>query len=636
MAVTTKEEQVARLRKYLTPYIKGPNTTAVLEALAIGNAEHLVNNVAAVHDQLYVASASGQYLDELLAAYGITRPPNVGLSDDVFREIGIEVKNRKQVRDLINNILFHIFGDEYVKAVNSSKAFEPYNLKDGDTLIVNFDDAFTIPLTFRSSDFQNIAAASAQEVADAISKDLQILGYKGSAIAQNDGNGGYVSIISDTIGPQSSVTVLGGRAQNELLFDKPESAAGNATTQWTLSVQSGGIIRFTWTGGANPNVGKLDVGDYVNIFDGGFSSFPENEGSYTITNFNGGAAGIAYFEISNPFGSAHIITQGADDAVLFYKPIRKTIASRTAYAAVYQTDARTLNIFMPASTKVIRRDRIGSAHLHDDPRGVYTFTANAVSGDQFVITSTQTLVAGVDFTIGSDATETATNLADAINSTLSPLTAIAGQDEKYNTIVTIYQNVLPMTITITFSGSVGISASGILGDPVSLAPNQPGPYIYDLAQPFVVSDVSSKLGQEVDGTMSRVIPVNDSSKFPDQSGYLIFNYGWDNQEGPVPYIARPSNNTLLISPAYTIQKEHAKGEEVRLIAQRGAVNLSQDGLDYPFYITDTVSGRVYAEDLINSVVATGINVIITVLYPGDAGVGHGGTSTSEISAIWGA
>lgn len=537
MAITTKDEQYKRLRSYLSPFIKGPNTDAILEALAVGNAAYLIDNVRAVNDQLYIATASGRYLDERLADAGIVRPPSVGLSDEVFREIGIEVKNRKQVRDLINNLLNAIFGDEFVRATNQAHNFAPYNLKDGDTLIINFDENNTIPVTFRTSMFQSIAAASAQEVADAITKNLRSLGYKGTAVAKDDGNGPFVQLISDTIGATSSVTVLGGRAQNELLFDAPVAAGGNMSTQWTLSLQPGGLIRYIWSGGANPQLGKLTAGNYVNIYGGGFAS-SANEGSYTITSAVGGPSGTAYFEVLSPLGTPGIIVQGNDDAVRFYNPVRKVLASRLAYAAVYQPTSRMLQVFLPAVTKVVRRNRVGSAHLHDP------------------------------------------------------------------------------------------------SDSISLLPHQEGPYMYDLSQPFTVSDIGTTLTQNLDGTMPRVISVSNSAFFPDQQGNIILGYGTAEQEGPIPYIARPSNNTLLISPAYTVKRVHLSGTDVALVSEKAAVNVSRDGLDYPFYITDVVSGRIYAQDLINSIAATGINIVFTILYPGDIGLGKWGTVFSENPNIW--
>jgi hypothetical protein len=535
---TTVEEQKARLRQYLNPIFRGKAVDAVLEALATGNAAHLIDNVTAINDQLYIAKASGRYLDELLAAYGIVRPPSVGLSDDVFREIGIEVKNRKQVRDLINNLLNSIFGDEFVRASNPARAYEPYHLQDGDTLLINFDDKNTIPITFRASEFSSIAAATAQEVADAITKTLRSLGYTGTAIAKDDGNGPYVEILSDTIGPASSVTVLGGRAQNELRFDSAVAAGGNTSTQWTISLQPGGVLRYTWSGGANPNLGKLSAGNYVNIFGGSFAA-STNEGSYTILFAQGGPVGTAYFEISNPTGTPGIIVQGNDNAMLFFNPVRKTLASRQSYAAIYQSQARTLQIFLPAATQVIRRDRKGSAHLHDP------------------------------------------------------------------------------------------------SDPQSLLSGQQGPYMYDISQPFTVSDTGTTLVGNLDGSMSRVVTVADASQFPDDQGNIIIGYGTEEQEGPIPYISRPSSNTLLISPAYTIKNSHLAGSDVSLIANKAPVNIPRDGSAYPFYITDVVSGRQYAEDLINSVAATGINIVFTVLYPSDVGLGKWGTAYSENPAIWG-
>lgn len=539
MAITTTEEQYARLRSYLNPYFKGPTVDAVLTALASGNAAYLINNVRAVNDQLYIATASGTYLDERLAQYGIVRPPAIGLSDEVFREIGIQVKNRKQVRDLINNLLAAIFGDEFVRASSPARAFEPYNLQDGDELIINFDENHTATIVFTTADFQSIAAATAQEVADAITKHLRSLDMSGTAIAKDDGNGPYVEILSDTIGPASSVTVLGGRAQNELLFDSVSPAGGNMSTQWTVSIQPGGLVRYTWSGGADPKLGLLLDGDYVNIFGGGFAS-SQNEGSFTIVNFVGGAVNVAYFEVSNPLlTTTGIITEGVDSAVLFYHPDKKILSSRISFAAVYQTEPRVLQVFLPAATKVIRRSRIGSAHLHDP------------------------------------------------------------------------------------------------SDPQSLLPNQEGPYMYDLGQPFTVSNIGTTLTQDLDGTDPRIITVADASQFPDEQGFLVLGYGTQEQEGPIPYISRPSSGTLLISPAYTVQKFHANGSDVALVSAKSSADVSRDGLDYPFYITDVVSGRQYAQDLINSVVALGVTIVFTILYPNDIGLGKWGTTYSENPFIWG-
>jgi hypothetical protein len=150
-----------------------------------------------------------------------------------------------------------------------------------------------------------------------------------------------------------------------------------------------------------------------------------------------------------------------------------------------------------------------------------------------------------------------------------------------------------------------------------------------------VSSTGTTLAQSLDGTDPRVVQVADSSKFPDDLGYIILGLGTENQEGPIPYIARPSNDTLLISPAYTIKNKFTSGTDVSLVALKSSAPISQDGFDYPFYITDVVSGRQYAQDLINSVAATGITIVFTILYPSDIGLGKWGTAYTENPEIWG-
>jgi hypothetical protein len=643
MAVTTPAQEYKRLRSYLNPYIKGPNTDAVLNALASSMSSYLINNIAGVNDQLYIATASGTYLDERLAQYGISRPPNVGLSDEIFSEIGIAVKNRKQVRDLVNILLDAMFGDGFTKATDSSGAVEPYNLANGDTLIINFDGANTATIIFNTAEFQDIAAATAQEVADAITSSLRSQGISGSAISNNNGNGNYVEIISNTIGASSSVTVMGGSAENELQFAAVVPAGGNMSTQWTISLQPGGFVRFTWSGGANPNTGLLTDGNYVNIFGGGFTS-SDNEGTYTITSFKGGAVNVAYFEVENPLGTSGIVTQGTDDAVLFYNPVRKTLISNRSYAAVYQVQANMLQIFLPVTTTVVRRGREGSAHVHYPPQGTFVLNVNPASGDIFSITSTVSLVADVDFIIGATPAETVQNIIAAINTDIPGLIATANSTvsvqgttlygDAENTLL-IQSDDDSLVLTISYTGAEDIVASGPLGANVSLEPNQYGPYSYDLTQTFTVSSVNTTLEQELDGTKPRVIQVANSSEFPNSIGFFMLGYGTELQEGPIPYLGTPSGDTLLISPAYTIKNTFQPGTTVSLIAQNNPPVLATDGSDWEFFLTDITSGRIYAQDLIQSITATGINVVFTILYPSDIGLGKFGTIYSENPIVWG-
>jgi hypothetical protein len=494
--------------------------------------------VEAVNDQLYIVKAQGRYLDSRLADHDITRPDEVGLSDEVFREIGIDVAHRKQVRDLLSNILRIMYGEEFTRARLLSTELEPYALQDGDTLIIQYDDTEPLEVTFKASQFASIAAATAQEVADAITKEIRKLGRSGAAVAKDDGIGGYVQIISETDGPSSSTKILGGRAQNELKFEQIRPTSGQPATQWTFAVVAGGGIRATWTGGPDPSIGKIKKGDYTTIYGTAFNV--NNRGTFTITKVQGGLVNNAYVEFLNPNGVSETVLQGSLEGMLFFNPIRTTIISRPNYATLYQTESRLLEIFIPATTRVVRRDRMGAAHLLD---------------------------------------------------------------------------------------------SGPCGD------GNEGPYCFDTTKGYIIGGEECNTTQEVNSSTSMIINVDNSSDIPDAPGELIFGFGTNNEEGPVPYIARPSSSTLIIDPSYIFQNVHAAGTNISLVAQGYAYEPTKDGTDFPFYATDIVSGRLYAEELIALVSATGINVVITVLYPDPIGLENWNdkdqASKDAWQSIWG-
>jgi hypothetical protein len=72
-----------------------------------------------------------------------------------------------------------------------------------------------------------------------------------------------------------------------------------------------------------------------------------------------------------------------------------------------------------------------------------------------------------------------------------------------------------------------------------------------------------------------------------------------------------------------------------LVQNVGQLLPNTRGLDYQFYITDIVSARVYAENLIKDVVAEGIRLSITIIYPSDVGLGKAGTPESEVKTVFG-
>lgn len=532
--MSTPDSVKKQLRKYLNDAIRGPRTDALLSSVAV-SLSTLENNTESVNDMIYLVTAEDQYLDLLLAARGLRRPENVGLSDEIFRAIGIEVGNRKQVRSLINSLLRIIFGDEFVSATIDATFSEPYALEDGDTLQIVFDDGEAVDIVFTAAQFQNINAATAQEVSDAITKEIRRLGKTGASTIVDDGINQYVRLISQTVGPSSTVKVTGGKAQNSLRFEYVVPTSGLALTQWTVERQANGNIRMIWSGGPNPTIGVVNEGDYMNMYATSFD--PANRGTFTIISKKSGLVGDAYIEFANPIAVDEIVLQGTTNGVLFFRPVRKTLNNKVAFAAAYQTESRLLEVFLPATTKVIRRENKGASHLHD----------------------------GTAF---------------------SPL-------------------------------------------------DQLGPYIWDLSRGFLISEEECLTTQVIDSSTELIINVDNSADFPDDVGHLVLDFGGLLEEGPVPYIGRPSSNSLIVNPAYNFKNNHPSGTNISLVSQNFSYIPDADGSDYPFYITDVVSGRIYAEELINFAKATGIRLEITILYPYDEGLSKWGTENSEISKVFG-
>lgn len=529
-----REEEYKKLRSYLNKSIRGKNTDAILKSVASGPV-HLINNIEAVNDSLYIVSAAGNFLDEKLSDRGVIRPASVGLSDEVFKKIGIEISNRKQIRTLIHELLRIFYGDIYTRATSKSLESETYFLEDGDNLILSFDDEEEVEITFSEGQFNNINFATAQEVADAITRLIRKSGRTGAAFAEEENGNTKVVLISSTDGPSSSIKVLGGKAQSSLKFDTIRATAAESSTEWVITREDNGNVRFTYNSGANPRLGSVSSGDYVNIFGNNFGI--EDQGTFDVVE-----VGADYFEIINPPGLAmgdYTTLQGDDEAILFFKATKKTLNTNLGYAAAYQTSPRTLEVFMPATTRVVERKRIGAAHLH---------LTNAPSAE-----------------------------------------------------------------------------------------NEPGPYCYDLSTGFTLGKESATTEFDLDSSSESIIKtIDDVSDFPDEEGHLIIGFGTSRQEGPIPYIARPSDTTLRINPSYKIQNFHPAGTDIALISQSISPSPDKDGTDYPFFVTDSPVGRIYAEDLINQITATGITLIVYILYPNDIGLGNwGDEENSEKYYIWG-
>lgn len=615
---TTQAEQYKRLRAYLSPAFAGPNTDAILNALAGSIAVPLVELLEQINDQFYIITASGTYLDDKLAEYGVVRPPVIGLSDELFRELGIDIINKKQIRSLILNVLAIIFGDDTTNANANASNYEPYALQNNDTLLIAFDGGLPLTVTFTSGQFTNIATATAEEVSDAITKSLRSQGKTGSAYLSNDGVGNFVVIQSDTKGPSSQVQVFGGRAQNALKFPLQRSSTAMIGTGWTVEPTVDGGAKYTWVLGPAPDLSHVRIGDYVNIFDPVFDltvptgSDHTNQGVFIINEVVPSTlAGDAYFVVTNFISqtvdsttSPTAAVQTSNDSVLFYKPVKETLDTKFRFASVYQSQANLLEIIMPATSAIIRRDRIGAMYIHDG-----SGQPASTSYDNVTFTADNIGIIGNSISLVFDGTTNANTVVAAWNGA-----------NPTNTVNAIGP------ITETLIAGTAFLVGGEDPDEGLLAL---GPYTYDPLQNFTLLHEGTSLELPVDSTTGQLLFVENTTGFPDAQGYVMIDFGTKSQEGPIPYLNIPSSESILLSPAYTIQKTHAVGADVSLVLKQNVIPAT-DGSDYQGFITTVAAGRVYATDIIEQIVAAGLNIAITIVYPSDIGLGK---NTKEF--VWG-
>ena len=118
----------------------------------------------------------------------------------------------------------------------------------------------------------------------------------------------------------------------------------------------------------------------------------------------------------------------------------------------------------------------------------------------------------------------------------------------------------------------------------------------------------------------------------------MFDFGYQNMVYPVKYFGRLSTTELALDFSFVFPKTVLSGAKVCLLQQKSPWVPTQPQLVGSFYLTDSPSGRIGAEQAINDAAAAGVEVDITVTYPGDRGLGNEGspdTGTGKTSdVVW--
>lgn len=153
----------------------------------------------------------------------------------------------------------------------------------------------------------------------------------------------------------------------------------------------------------------------------------------------------------------------------------------------------------------------------------------------------------------------------------------------------------------------------------------PGPFSYDVKTGLAITAINSTTDDSFNegGHYSSIHleGVDPALDYPDEEGYLVFNFGFKNQVGPIKYLGRLSDEDLILDAAVPFSATVPVGSTVRLLKGRLPYEPARDHLVGSFYVTGTAAGRVAAQKIIDDIIAAGKQVLVSVIYPGDVGLG---------------
>lgn len=333
-----------------------PNWKALIDALGESD-QNVTDLVEEVRKQFFVKTASRPYIDRLGANFRVSRPRFVGMDDPTFRNyIPVLAYQPKQVKYVMDLLLDIFFFKDTTTAFTQSEDFEPFTLVNGWELEYTVDQNKFERIVFNSAEFANIAAATAEEVVSAINRQAQ----HSFAVVFDDRikKRKFLRIFTNTIGSKGSVQMTGGRADMMMRFRGFNDLAGSGTsTQW-LVTKIGDTVTFQHTGGATPNLDRVQAGDVVII------SIAGNEGSFVVESID---LANSSFSFTNLFA-----TPGAYDhsllpptaLVRFMTPEKIVVYTNNTRSVVWEVSPGEIIVEMPASPPVVKRSLIGSAHIN--------------------------------------------------------------------------------------------------------------------------------------------------------------------------------------------------------------------------------------------------------------------------------
>jgi len=652
------ERKLERYKKITPPmYRPGVNifVTALIETLAKADSDVEIQIVEA-GKQIFVETAEGKFLDTLGNNVGVDRPIAINLSDEKFRELIPTLSFKpKQIKETMYDILDVFWGPLFSRANITGLAQEPYDLgnigaltgtltfRNGDITVNGVGSFFTGELTvgdfikFGSDDNTEFRGIS-QIISD--TKLLLAAPYLGGTpIAPQIGTGDFYQARTLTV-------IVDGGVETEIKLTPQTltnpSVATAAEVAVTINAQTR-VDATTETITSSVIENSIEGTKFVNIR----TDTPGSLGSLRIT---GGTANIFAFGVQDFDGTSVFVsnTEAAGFAVTDSVVVGSNLSSLTTTISAINADTPIAGI-----SEVVVADSVTAFLLVDD-NFIYKSGHLGLGNKEILIAqllqktvifeiNPKELIVRIPSTIpalrrtlrgsshgraGYSGEITAIdNFAKTVtvDYDLEPslLNFFAGKlfSSQLNEF-TIISNTAGLTgVTIQFSATDDLSVlSTITGENgfVILDDIFIGSFIFDPSNAtFTTTKDRATLQQTLSkGSVFPSINVSGAGDVADAEGFIIFDFGRPNQEGPVQYRGRPNNNTLLLDPAYIFEKNHISGELINvLISTLKATTPRITGEDFAVYVTDFAGALLAVQDLLRQTKAAGVNLVFIIDTP---------------------
>lgn len=202
------DEKLKRYYRFF-PKIYKVETNPVLNAIIQGFAganEEMMLQLENTKAQLFIKTASGQYLNRLASSLGVSRPASLGMTDDEFRELipNLSLK-RKQVRKIFYDTMDVFWGPLFSRANVQSGNPAPFNVVVGDSLKIKVDGGLIQEVKVLTGDIAISGAATSEEMQTILSR---ILGATISIELDPGSSNEYINIRTNTPGLNGSIEIL--------------------------------------------------------------------------------------------------------------------------------------------------------------------------------------------------------------------------------------------------------------------------------------------------------------------------------------------------------------------------------------------------------------------------------------------